>query len=111
MEAYFDDLKPPIENITRWLRRLVKETAPDLREGLKWLNPTYMGKKNVIYIGALERYVQFGFYRGAFLKDPKGLLEGTGKGLRHVKVYMMDRGKETPLRALILEAVALDAKN
>ena len=32
------------------------------------------------------RHVTFGFYRGARLKDPKGLLEGIGKELRHVKI-------------------------
>lgn len=108
VEAYFERLKPPIEDIARWLRQLVKKTAPDLREGLKWLNPTYTGKGNVIYIGALDRYVQFGFYKGAHLKNPKGLLEGTGKGLRHMKVYKVDKAQEASLRDLVLEAVALD---
>ncbi len=52
--------------------------------------------------------MQFGFYKGAHLKNPQGLLEGTGKGLRHMKVYKVDKAQEASLRDLVLEAVALD---
>jgi hypothetical protein len=34
----------------------------------------------------MRGYVNLGFYQGALLVDPKRLLEGTGKGLRHVKI-------------------------
>lgn len=38
------------------------------------------------YIGAHSDHVNLGFYYGAQLPDPEGLLEGTGKKLRHIKV-------------------------
>ena len=34
----------------------------------------------------LERHLHVGFFRGAELADPVGLLEGTGKYMRHVKL-------------------------
>lgn len=34
----------------------------------------------------LRRTSTSGFFRGAELADPKGLLEGTGKFMRHVKL-------------------------
>jgi hypothetical protein len=31
--------------------------------------------------------VQFGFFNGSALEDPKGLLEGKGRYVRHTKVH------------------------
>ena len=38
------------------------------------------------YISAQKNDVNLGFYYGAELPDPDGLLQGTGKLLRHVKI-------------------------
>lgn len=39
----------------------------------------------VVYIAPFSRSANLGFYRGAKLPDPHGLLRGTGKRLRHLK--------------------------
>lgn len=39
------------------------------------------------YVGAFTRHVNVGFFMGAFLPDPCGLLQGTGKRMRHVKLH------------------------
>ncbi|HET7400919.1 MAG TPA: DUF1801 domain-containing protein, partial [Usitatibacter sp.] len=38
------------------------------------------------YVNAFTAHVNVGFFLGAQLPDPAGLLEGTGKRMRHVKV-------------------------
>ena len=38
------------------------------------------------YVNAFREHVNVGFFTGAFLSDPDGLLEGTGKRMRHVKL-------------------------
>jgi hypothetical protein len=38
------------------------------------------------YVNVFKSHVNVGFYRGAELDDPAGLLEGTGKRMRHVKL-------------------------
>jgi hypothetical protein len=38
------------------------------------------------YVNAFADHVNVGFYHGAVLDDPAGLLEGTGKRMRHVKL-------------------------
>ena len=43
-----------------------------------------MDGKNVAWIMIYKDRVNLGFFQGAKMKSP--LLEGTGKGLRHVKV-------------------------
>lgn len=51
------------------------------------------------YVGAFKAHVNVGFFHGAALPDPAGLLQGTGKRMRHVKLG--------PGRAV--DAPALDA--
>ena len=39
------------------------------------------------YVNVFTSHVNVGFYQGAGLKDPEGLLEGSGKFMRHVKLW------------------------
>lgn len=38
------------------------------------------------YVGVFKAHVNVGFFHGASLPDPDGLLQGTGKAMRHVKL-------------------------
>ncbi len=51
------------------------------------------------YVGAFTAHVNVGFFHGAVLPDSAGLLEGTGKTMRHVKVRP----------GLALDALSLEA--
>jgi hypothetical protein len=42
------------------------------------------------YIKAFKNSVNFGFWRGVELNDPKGLLQGSGDKMRHVKLTSTD---------------------
>jgi hypothetical protein len=48
--------------------------------------------------------VQFGFIRGASLADPRGLLEGDGQYVRHIKVHTLDDIDEAAFGALLRQA-------
>jgi hypothetical protein len=39
------------------------------------------------YVNAFSAHVNVGFFHGASLEDPAGLLEGSGKRMRHVKLH------------------------
>ena len=58
------------------------------------------------YIGVHKAHLNLGFYHGASLSDPAGLLEGEGKKLRHVKVRNTAEAKNPALKALLLDAIA-----
>jgi hypothetical protein len=49
--------------------------------------PWYRGKNFVCAIATHSDPTNLELYRGTSLRDPERLLEGTGKNLRHVKVY------------------------
>ena len=40
----------------------------------------------VCYVAATKGYLSLGFFNGAALADPEGILEGKGKKMRHIKV-------------------------
>ncbi|MDB5970217.1 MAG: hypothetical protein JWQ90_2667 [Hydrocarboniphaga sp.] len=50
------------------------------------------------YVNAFRFHVNVGFFRGAEISDPDGLLEGTGKFMRHVKLMP---GREVNAEALV----------
>lgn len=86
-DAYLAGQTPRNQALIRELRALVRRAAPDLEEAVKWGNGCWVrGKENVAYVYSAAEYVQFGFFGGSALKDPKGLLEGKGRYVRHVKV-------------------------
>jgi hypothetical protein len=53
------------------------------------------------YVNAFKAHVNVGFFRGAEIADPEGLLEGTGKFMRHVKLRPGCNVNATALRKLI----------
>ncbi|MEM7205200.1 MAG: DUF1801 domain-containing protein [Planctomycetota bacterium] len=53
------------------------------------------------YVNVFTAHVNVGFFRGAALADPAGLLRGTGKRMRHVKLRPESSGEGTALQELI----------
>ncbi len=86
-DDYLEDQSPRNQAIIRALRRFVARVAPKLGESVKWGNGCWIGSDGpVAYLYSDTGWVQFGFFRGASLKDPKRLLEGKGAYVRHIKV-------------------------
>ena len=112
MEAYasFDDYvaaqTPARQALIRGLRKLVKRGAPALVESVKWGNGCWLkGKKPVAFAYSSPDHVQFGFFAGSALKDPKGLLQGSGRYVRHVKIRATSDLDARALGALLRQAV------
>jgi hypothetical protein len=61
------------------------------------------------YVTVFTAHVNVGFFQGAGLKDPDGLLQGTGKFMRHVKLRVGGEALDDALRRLI-EAAYSDMK-
>src|SRR5262249_77567 len=60
-----------------------------------------VGDAAFAYVNAFTAHVNVGFFRGAELADPKGLLEGAGKFMRHVKLRPQRDVDATTLMKLI----------
>jgi hypothetical protein len=58
------------------------------------------------YVNAFKSHVNVGFFYGAMLADPAGLLEGNGKRMRHVKLKPVGQLNAAALGDLIDTAYA-----
>jgi hypothetical protein len=58
------------------------------------------------YVNTFRSHVNIGFFYGASLEDPAGLLEGSGKRMRHVKLKPGGEQNTLALGALIEAAYA-----
>jgi hypothetical protein len=93
------------------LRKLIREAAPELTEEWKWDTPVWSYKGNVVAAGVFKDHVKLNFFKGASLKDPKGLFNAglDAKATRAIDMGEGEKIDESALKELVREAVALNA--
>jgi hypothetical protein len=98
IDAWFFDVTDPHRLMTRrWFERM-RGCGPDVRELLHDGCPVAcVGDAPFGYVNAFTGHANVGFFHGAMLADPAGLLQGTGKRMRHVKLRS---GEELDIEAL-----------
>ena len=108
-EEVIGESSPEVQAIASRLRQLIIDIYPQVIE-VPWPKQGIAGygvgpkkmSEHFCYIGTQSNRVNLGFFYGADLSDQEGLLEGTGKNLRHVKVKSMEQAKSSFIRELIL---------
>lgn len=87
VEAWFDARPNELGALAKKWFDVMRGAGDDVRELLHDGHPTAcVGKAAFGYVNAFTAHVNVGFFQGAELADPHGLLEGTGKFMRHVKL-------------------------
>ncbi len=87
-----------------WFERL-RGLGPDVRELIHDGWPTACVEDAAFaYVAAFKAHASIGFYQGAALPDPAGLLEGSGRRMRHVKLRWGEPVNEVALSELIAAA-------
>ncbi len=87
-----------------WFERM-RGCGPDVSELIHDRHPmACVGDAPFAYVDAFRGHANVGFFCGTELNDPAGLLEGTGKRMRHVKLRWGQPANEAALSALIAEA-------
>jgi hypothetical protein len=85
----------------RWFE-VMRGCGEDVRELLHDGHPTAcVGDAAFGYVNAFRAHVNVGFFRGAEIADPAGLLQGTGRFMRHVKLSPQREVDEAALTKLI----------
>ena len=108
VDSWMAELDPYVRQIAQTVRMLIEDTSPGLRESVKWSQPVYTGRSNVLYIGATDSYVKLGFFRGGYLGGAAHGLDGEGKNMRHIKIRALEDLDPARITAWIGEAVELD---
>lgn len=89
-----------------WFEKL-RGSGPDVCETLHDGWPTLcLGGAAFAYVAAFSQHANVGFFHGVDLPDPAGLLQGTGKRMRHVKLKFGAAVDAPALDTLISAAVA-----
>jgi hypothetical protein len=93
----------------RWFE-VMRDCGDDVQELLHDGHPTAcVGDAAFAYVNAFTAHVNVGFFRGAEIADPGGLLEGTGKFMRHVKLGS-DRAVDDTALVKLIETAYTDMK-
>ncbi len=89
-----------------WLE-VLRSCGSDVRELLHDDHPTLcVGDAAFAYVDVFSAHVNVGFFRGAELDDSEGILAGTGKYIRHVKLEVDGDTDSRALTAMIELAYA-----
>ncbi len=86
------------------LRRIISNTFQEVKENFKWNRPVYCITKDFCYLQKNKNYINIGFMNIENIKDEKKLLEGTGKTMRHLKIYNSEDIDEKYLIRLLRQA-------
>lgn len=90
------------------LRKVILEAAPDITEEWKWDTAVWAHKGLVCSAGAFRDHVKLNFFKGASLKDPKGLFNAglDAKTTRAIDFREGDKIDAAALKDLIRAAAA-----
>jgi len=105
--AWFAARPDPLGGLARvWFGRM-RRCGDDVRELLHDGCPVVcVDDAPFGYVNAFSAHVNVGFFQGATLPDPAGLLQGRGRFMRHVKLRPGERFAAAALDALIVAAHA-----
>lgn len=110
-DIWFDSLRKEQSVIACELRNLIQSADPGIVEELKWKQPCYSINRMFCYLQKAKTHVAIGFQRGSSLRDPDGVLEGTGPQMRHLRIPTDGRINHLLVQSLIENAIALDQVN
>ena len=107
-EDVVSEATPEVREIAYAIRVLLAEVMPNITE-VPWGHQKIAGygvgpkkmSEHFCYIGPMKNHVNLGFMYGAELPDPEGLLEGSGKRLRHIKIRSVETVQQPAIRKLI----------
>lgn len=108
LDQYLSSYNEQIGLLARDIRNMILVLVPEMDEVVKWKNLFYEKNGFVCAIVLHKDHVNLQFARGTELKDPAKMLGGTGKKMRHVKIYDSYLINTKKFKNLIIEAVNLN---
>lgn len=102
---------PEMQDLARNARALVASVSPTAHQEVETAWGGYLLFKlvegagnSVCWVTCHTKHVSIGFSQGSELPDPRGILQGSGKNQRHVKVRSLADLNSTALKQLLIEA-------
>lgn len=116
IEQFLSSLPESKKQSVARLRELILSAHKEVKEAVRWTTRRSGNclaftheKDNVAFIYTYRTvdYINLGFFFATALQDPKQLFEGTGKGMRHIKVRSVKDIPAAQVKAWVKEAVKL----
>lgn len=104
---------PAVQSLALGLRKVVLEEMAPCHEYIFQMRarvvllygPTErVIKDGICLVGVFSKHVNLGFMRGADLDDPNGVLQGSGKAMRHISVKKLSELDRPEIRAFLRQA-------
>jgi hypothetical protein len=118
IEIFLQRTPENLQDIVLELRNLISSVTPNAVEVIRWGGLSYFheGRGGIVsagicQIGIHEDHVRLAFIHGAFLSDPRHLLEGTQKVKRYVRLTSFDNAPWDDLKQLIEQSSRLDPRS
>lgn len=110
VDGYFDKAGGWQAEAMRKIHAIVVDAAGGVKHGIKWAQPVYEKYGPLAFLRSAKNHVTLGFWRGAEMIAPKGLLEGAGDKMKHLKIKSVS-GIPGAVVDLVRQAVKLNEKN
>lgn len=104
---YVSRVKPALRPTLNAGRKIIQANAPKGTREIAYRTwPIRYEHDGVVVcgIGDYPRWVAIYFFRGVELADPDGILEGSGKAMRHVKLHEPKEAGSPALRRMLRRA-------
>jgi hypothetical protein len=93
------------------IKGIIEEAYPAVKASIKWSQPVWESAEGpMIFLRSASKHLSLGFWRGAEMEDPHGLLEGDGDRMKHIKFKALADVDAEVVRGYVQQAVALNAQ-
>jgi Domain of unknown function (DU1801) len=111
---FLSPFEPRIRDLALETRKLVLEEAPDSIELIydaynavaTGFSFTGRPSDSFIHIAVYARWVNLGFNQGSALDDPAGVLQGSGRWIRHIRIAAPEDLDKPMIRSFVRTAAA-----
>ena len=88
IDAHIRGCSPQVVPLLEELRKHVLATLPGATEDMQFGVPVFLNAHGVpvIYLFGSKKHANFGFLKSTELSDPDGILKGSGKPSKHIRV-------------------------
>lgn len=118
VELFLQQTPSHFQEIVLELRNIVVSVAPDAVEVVRWGGLSYFHaggggivSAGICQIGIQDRHVRLAFVHGAFLSDPRHLLEGDQRYKRYIRIPSYDDAPWEELKQLIQASAQFDPRS
>lgn len=101
LQALAQELRQFLKNETKPTYELVGDSTISLNIGYGFTKKAWDCYCAII---VYSKHINLSFPSGAFLNDPKKLLQGTGKRIRHIKIMGINDVEQHDIKNLVIEA-------